>query len=88
VADWRRQAACRNADPALFFAETVPGHYHRIGEPPRYDPEPALQICAACPVRDDCLEHALRVPEEYGVWGGMTEDDRRSFRRRRSRRIR
>jgi WhiB family redox-sensing transcriptional regulator len=36
----------------------------------------ALKICNSCPVKQACLEHALSVPEIYGVWGGMTEEQR------------
>jgi len=45
----------------------------------------ALAVCGSCPVRDACLEHALTVPERYGVWGEMTEDQRAAHRRRRRR---
>ena len=36
----------------------------------------AKKICTACPVKTECLEHALAVPENYGVWGGLTQDER------------
>jgi WhiB family redox-sensing transcriptional regulator len=45
----------------------------------------AEAVCASCPVRDACLEHALTVPERYGVWGGMSEEQRAAYRRRRRR---
>ena len=62
---WRDRAACRGADPRLFFPED--------GEPARH----ALAICAGCPVLTDCRQHALTRPEVWGVWGGMPERDRR-----------
>lgn len=69
--EWQLQGACRSADPALFF--------HPEGErgPARRNRDAAAAaICATCPVRLPCREHALAVREPYGVWGGMTEDDR------------
>ena len=39
----------------------------------------AIAICEQCPVIKECAEHALRVREPYGVWGGMTEDDREAY---------
>lgn len=69
--DWRQDSACRDVDTAVFFPET--------------DDEagPALAHCAACPVRDACLEFALLTRQDDGVWGGMTETERRRLRRRR-----
>ena len=42
----------------------------------------AKRICRECPVRKDCLLYALETPIDHGVWGGMTERERRRFRRR------
>jgi WhiB family redox-sensing transcriptional regulator len=36
----------------------------------------AKKICTACPIKTECLEHALAVPENFGVWGGLTEEER------------
>ena len=41
----------------------------------------AKTVCAACPVRSQCLEHAIASGERYGVWGGLTFDERVTFRR-------
>jgi WhiB family redox-sensing transcriptional regulator len=41
----------------------------------------AIAICASCPVRGECLEYALRTNESLGVWGGLTEDQRREYSR-------
>ena len=67
---WAAYAACRGADPDLFF----PGE----GE----DAEAAVRICGGCPVRAECLEWALETRVRYGVWGGTTERDRRRLVRR------
>ena len=65
---WRYRAACRGADLSVFF----PGR----GEPAG----PARQICAGCPVRQSCLEYALSHGITHGIWGGLTERDRRPLR--------
>lgn len=65
---WRTRAACKNADPDLFFP--LPG---REQETERR----AKAICAGCRVRTECLADALGNRIEFGVWGGMTEDERR-----------
>lgn len=71
--EWQYQGACRSADPDLFF--------HPEGErgsARRRRDEAAKAICATCPVIDQCREHSLRVREPYGVWGGLTEDERQA----------
>ena len=40
----------------------------------------AKAVCASCPVRVECLEHAIAVDERYGIWGGLTQDERRLLR--------
>jgi WhiB family redox-sensing transcriptional regulator len=72
--EWQLVGACRDADPTLFF--------HPEGErgPARRNRDAAAKtICAACPVLTQCREHALAVREPYGVWGGLTEDDREAI---------
>jgi WhiB family redox-sensing transcriptional regulator len=72
--DWQLVGSCRDADPTLFF--------HPEGErgPARRNRDAAAKgICASCPVVEQCREHALAVREPYGVWGGMTEDDREAI---------
>lgn len=61
---WQGRAACRGVDPEVFF--------------PISDKDAwlAKQICAACPVRIECLAFSLRNRERYGVWGGLTESER------------
>ena len=76
--DWQLHGSCRGGDPNLFF--------HPDGErgPAREERERAAkEICAACPVLALCAAHALKVREPYGVWGGMSEDDREVIHRRR-----
>jgi len=63
--------ACRGSDPDLFFPDR--------GE----SLEAAKALCAGCAVRDECLEHALRNGERFGVWGGTSERERRRIRRQR-----
>jgi WhiB family transcriptional regulator, redox-sensing transcriptional regulator len=75
--EWQAAAACRAADPHLFF--------HPEGDrgPARNKREAAaLAICATCPVIQPCRRHGLNVREEHGVWGGLTENDRSAMRRR------
>ena len=68
---WQRWAACRGVDPALFFIER--------GEPPG----PARSVCRSCVVREQCLDFSLANGEKYGIWGGLTERERRTVRRQR-----
>jgi WhiB family redox-sensing transcriptional regulator len=71
-------AACKGADLDLFFgpdAEFVTVRQQREAE--------AKAICGGCPARPDCLAYALNAPEDFGVWGGATEDERRAMRRQR-----
>jgi WhiB family transcriptional regulator, redox-sensing transcriptional regulator len=70
--DWRRRAACRGADPELFFPEGTSSPALRAAAQ-------AKQICAACPVRALCLDWALSRGGGFGIWGGRTEEERRGF---------
>src|SRR5271163_344740 len=68
--DWRQLAACRPADPELFFPVSASG--------PSLDQiTQAKAICAGCPVRQQCLAFALDTRQNHGVWGGMSEEERR-----------
>ena len=51
---------------------------------PQVDEDAAKAVCAACPVRQACLEHALSASEPYGIWGGLTLRERRMLRRTRA----
>ena len=69
--EWQLHGACRESDGRLFF--------HTEGErgaARRGRDDAARAICAGCPVIDQCRRHALTVREPYGVWGGLSEDDR------------
>jgi WhiB family redox-sensing transcriptional regulator len=58
-------------DATVFFNdEMLRGHEKQARE------SAAKKICTACPVKTQCLEHALAVPEYYGVWGGLTQEER------------
>ena len=70
---WRQYARCLGADPELFYppSESDDGSTE------------AKAICAVCPVREPCLEHALTAREKQGVWGGLDERERRRLVRQR-----
>lgn len=70
VLDWSERAACRGSDPDVFY----PSDGAKVVE------SRAKKVCARCPVRAECLEHALRTEEPYGVWGGLNEVERRAIR--------
>ncbi len=70
---WWESGLCRGADPALFFP---PEDSRRVKQDLE---EAAKALCARCPVRRTCLNHALTVPEQFGVWGGTTEIERRQL---------
>lgn len=66
--DWRHYAACAETDPDAFFPMQ--------GESARA----AKRVCAGCEVRDECLQYAMAHHEPYGVWGGLSEWERRLLR--------
>ncbi|WP_275942329.1 WhiB family transcriptional regulator [Streptomyces spiramenti] len=69
--DWQLLAACRGVDSSLFFhPEGERGAARSARE------ASAKEVCMRCPVRAECAAHALTVREPYGVWGGLTEDER------------
>jgi WhiB family transcriptional regulator, redox-sensing transcriptional regulator len=74
--DWRDYAACRDVDPDLFFPLGTSG-----ASLPQI--EEAKQICRTCPVCGPCLRWALQSGDA-GVWGGTTEDERRTHRQLRA----
>lgn len=72
---WQFEGACRDEGDALFFhpdGERGPRRRHRD--------EAAKRVCARCPVIDLCREHALAARETYGVWGGLTAEEREEIR--------
>lgn len=70
--EWWRTAACRNADPELFFPISATAVSSS-------DIRRAKQICASCPVSSPCLRYALAHRQEQGIWGGLTDEERRSL---------
>ena len=75
---WYDNAACRDEDPELFFPIGSSG-------PAVRQLQQAKRVCAGCPVQRLCLEWAVRTSIDYGVWGGLGEDERRSLKRRTAR---
>lgn len=75
--DWRHDASCREVDPELFFPVGTSG-------PALAQIAAAKAICEMCVVRQPCLEWALETAQDAGIWGGVTEEERRTLRRSRS----
>ena len=73
VANWRDAAACRHADPDLFFPVGTTGDAVE-------DTTAAIALCRRCPVREECLEFAMVTNQRDGVWGATSEEDRRRMR--------
>ncbi|EPH02421.1 hypothetical protein HMPREF1531_01727 [Propionibacterium sp. oral taxon 192 str. F0372] len=66
---WQEQALCAQTDPEAFFPEK--------GGSTRE----AKKVCQSCPVRSDCLDYALANDERFGIWGGLSERERRRLRK-------
>lgn len=79
---WHTAAACRRDEAGLFFAPSKEPTAARLAREER-----AKQVCAGCPVLLSCREHALMMPEPYGVWGGLTAAERRVLIARRRREL-
>lgn len=79
--EWRAQGACLTADPDLFFPVAT-------GHVAARQMTKALEICARCGVRQQCLDFAMRTGETYGIWGGTTPEERIRDRRRRAAKLR
>ncbi|MEU0373156.1 WhiB family transcriptional regulator [Streptomyces sp. NPDC006283] len=77
--NWRNDAACRDEDPELFFPIGTTG-------PALMQAKEAKAVCRRCPVAEKCLEWAMEVGQDSGVWGGLDETERRALKRRVSRR--
>lgn len=69
---WQAFANCLGVDPDLFFPERGAST------------KEAKQVCQSCVVREDCLEYALANGEKFGIWGGLSERERRRIRRQRA----
>jgi WhiB family redox-sensing transcriptional regulator len=72
--EWRELGSCRQLDTGLFFPIGQTGEAEvKIAR--------AKKVCVGCPVRQACLEFAITTNQEYGVWGGHSEEERRVIRR-------
>jgi WhiB family redox-sensing transcriptional regulator len=80
--EWQLRGACRDLDQAIFFTSDLRPSAHRT----RLEAL-AKAVCAACPVMLECREHAFRVREPFGVWGGLTPGERRDELRDRDRAV-
>lgn len=69
---WMDEAVCAQVDPELFFPEK------------NGNAAPARRLCGTCPVAGECLEFALTNGERFGVWGGLSERERRKLRKERN----
>ncbi|KUO17559.1 WhiB family transcriptional regulator [Streptomyces dysideae] len=76
--DWRFKAACREEDPELFFPIGNSG-------PALLQIEEAKALCRICPVLEKCGQWALDSGQDAGVWGGLSEEERRAMKRRAAR---
>jgi WhiB family transcriptional regulator, redox-sensing transcriptional regulator len=76
VEDWRQRALCAGHPNRHWWFDDV-----------QESTSKAFALCHACPVNHDCLTHALRYEETYGVWGGTTPSDRRRMMRAQRRHI-
>lgn len=76
--NWRNSASCKDTSPDLFFpvGQTGPAIEHIAN---------AKAVCESCAVSIECLEYALMTNQDAGIWGGLTEDERRKIRRERRR---
>jgi WhiB family redox-sensing transcriptional regulator len=76
--NWRHRAACLDQNPELFFP---------IGntEPALIQLQEAKRVCTGCVVRDACLQWAISVDQDYGVWGGLSDIERKALKRRSAR---
>ncbi len=69
--EWQYQGACCDLDPDLFFSPEAERGLRRERRE-----QQAKQVCAGCPVIEQCRQHALSAREPYGVWGGLSESER------------
>jgi WhiB family transcriptional regulator, redox-sensing transcriptional regulator len=70
---WQHRAACRGPNQGIFFP---PSAMERRSEK-RVRERRAKEICASCPVLFDCRNYAITIREQHGIWGGLTEGERR-----------
>ncbi|MFZ8998545.1 MAG: WhiB family transcriptional regulator [Ilumatobacteraceae bacterium] len=75
--DWRDRALCSGTDPELFFPVGTTGNAV-------LSIDRAKQVCSQCTVTSECLEFALETNQDSGIWGGLSEEERRQIRRQRA----
>lgn len=75
LGDWQEFAQCRGRDPEIFYPQR--------GVPTAS----AKALCRECPVKVECLEHALVNEERFGIWGGLSERERKKLHRERRRKL-
>lgn len=75
--EWRDQALCRDTDPDLFFPVGTTGQA-------LVTIDHAKSVCQQCNVTQECLDYALDTNQDSGVWGGLSEEERRAIRRQRA----
>lgn len=73
--NWQVKAACRGPHASVFFP---PSHFERKSDKLKRE-QAAKAICDTCPVREPCLQYALRIREPHGIWGGLNEVERREM---------
>lgn len=74
---WRDHALCRDTDPELFFPVGTTGQALT-------SIDHAKRVCGECKVTNECLDFALDTNQDSGIWGGLSEEERRAIRRKRA----
>lgn len=78
--EWQEDAACRAHHNLVFFGEEGESELERQAREAK-----AKAVCRTCPVIEPCLEFAMETNQKYGIWGGLTDKERASLKRRRAR---
>jgi WhiB family redox-sensing transcriptional regulator len=77
---WQTKAACRGPQAVVFFP---PNHFERKDEKIERESR-AKAICRGCSVQEPCLDYAVRIKEQHGIWGGLNELERKQLLARQS----
>lgn len=75
--EWIKDAQCQGTNPAIFFAGASLGRGKGRSIENIQATRLAKSICMQCEVREECLDYALRTNQDFGIWGGMTEKERK-----------
>lgn len=73
--DWQLRSACRGPQATIFFP---PGTFERKADKLHREAQ-AKEICRTCPVRRPCLDYAISIKEQHGIWGGLNEAERKNL---------